>query len=188
MRAHTGSGTKPTLAFAPGPTAAGLVGNRVRGSAPACGRGGSLVLPGGVARGGGGAGFGVLRLDVDVGPTGNVRRLLVVVVVCAVDVAAVGVRAEAVAVSIATGGPAPQLARTMQVSTLAVVVALVVLLRGMVRSVRLGSRWWPQSAMAVVCRRCVRFLHQTSFAPGFLMPKLQEWSRCWRTIVGLFQN
>src|SRR5680860_1286805 len=50
MRAHTASGTGPTLAFAPPPTAAWFAGNRVRGSAPACGTGASLVLAGGVAR------------------------------------------------------------------------------------------------------------------------------------------
>ena len=60
MRAHTASGTGPTLAFAPPPTAAWFAGNRVRGSAPACGTGASLVLAGGVAR----VGDGVLVLDV----------------------------------------------------------------------------------------------------------------------------
>jgi|GEM_PF-3450938 len=143
MRAHTGPEIKVTLALAPGPTAAGFLGNRVRGSAPACGTGGSLVLPGGVARGGGDVGFGALRtLVVDFGWTGNMRRLLVVAVVGAVDVAAaVAVRAEDVVASIAAGEPVPQPARTRQVSQPAVVVALVVLLRGIVRSVRLGRPW-----------------------------------------------
>jgi hypothetical protein len=110
------------------------------------------VLPGGVGRGGGGAGFGVLTLDVDVGRTGDVRRMLVGAVVCAVDLAAVGVGADEGA-SIVAAEPAPQPARRRQASTPVVLVALVVLLRVMARSVHLvvwsGGLAGLKSAMAV---------------------------------------
>ena len=137
MRVHTACGTVPTLALAPGPTAAGLAGNRIRGSAPAGGAGASRVLSGGVACGGddvrgalvldalvgeGGSevGFGILPAPdavyvmAEVGPAGDVRGLLGTA-------------------SVAAGAPAPQPARRRQVRVPAV------LLRDMVRSVRSAS-------------------------------------------------
>ncbi|MDQ5840773.1 MAG: hypothetical protein M3537_06460, partial [Chloroflexota bacterium] len=143
------------------------------------------MLPGGVARWGDGVGFGVLlTLDVlDVGRTGNVRRLLVVAVVCAVGVVAVvvavvvagvaaaAVRAEDVVASIAAGGLAPQPARTRQVSTPVVAVALVVLLRVMARSVHLvvWSVGWPASSLPwpSLAQGCVRG-KMASY--GYIMP------------------
>src|SRR6478672_10000164 len=46
MRDQTVSGTLPTRAFAPAPTAAALAGKRTRGSAPARGTGASISVPG----------------------------------------------------------------------------------------------------------------------------------------------
>ena len=147
MRAHTAPGTARTLALAPKPTAVGFLGKRVGGSAPARGTGASLKIPAGVACGGDavlardgavvvvrglGTGvllvFGVVSGVMDVRPADDVPGPLVVAVV---DAAAL--RVADVAVSTAAGGPTPQPARTRQVR------ALVVLLRGMVRSVRLRA-------------------------------------------------
>lgn len=130
MRAHTAPGTVRTLALAPEPTATGFLGNRIRGSAPARGTGARPLIPGGIARGG----EGVI-----------VRDALVVAVVGAV----VAVRAEDVVASLAAGESAPPPARTRQVRALAVMVALAVLLRAMVRSVRLGigRGFWPPPSL-----------------------------------------
>ena len=142
MRPHTASGTAPALALAPGPTAAGFLGNRMRGWAPAGGAGRGPAGTGAAARGresvlircalvaaGRGGGFDVL-LALD-----------------AVEVVVDTGRADEVAASLAAGEPAPQPARTRQVTVVVTVVAafvaLAVRLLGMVRSVRSGSGRFP---------------------------------------------
>ena len=128
MRAHTAPGTAPARALAPEPTAAGFLGNRMRGWAGrrlaladvvVSGRGGGLIR-GAVVVVGRGRGFGVL--------------LVLDVVEVIVDVG----RDDDVAGSVAAGEPAPQPPSTRQAMVLA--VALAVRLRGIVRSVRLGER------------------------------------------------
>ena len=118
MRAHTASGTAPTLAFAPEPTAIGFLGKRVPGSAPALGTGTSLAPGGGVVCG------GVVCGDDDV--TGALVRDAMVV------------KGGAVGASTAAGTPAPQPTSTKEVRATAVVVA--VLLRRMARPVRLACQ------------------------------------------------
>lgn len=140
MRAHTAPGTATALALAPGPTAAGFRGNRVRGWAPA-GAGKRVALTDFAARGtigvpirgavvvaGRGMGFGLLLVPdaVEVVPD-------------AVEVVVEVARADEVAAPVAAGEPAPQPARRRQVSAPAVVVAVAVFLGGMVRSVRSDS-------------------------------------------------
>lgn len=156
MRAHTASGTGPELPFAPEPTAFWLTGKRVRGSAPALGTGGSVPATSGMTLERDGvlvagvlavgfvvgcavgcvAGFGVGRdpeaTDLLTGDAGGVE-----------------VRSRA---SVAVGGPAPQAVRARQISAPATVLALAVVLRGKVRSVRQSRRSGSATVTTSGCR------------------------------------
>ena len=133
MRAHTAPGTATAMALAPGPTAAGFLGNRVRGWAPA-GAGKRVALTDFAARGTSGV---PIRGPVVVAGRGMGFGLLLVP--DAVDVMVEVARADEVAAPVAAGEPAPQPARRRQVSAPAVVVAVAVFRGGMVRSVRSDS-------------------------------------------------
>ena len=136
MRAHTASGTLRTVALPPEPTAAGFFGNRIRGSAPARGTGASPDAVGVMACG---MDFQVLLALAAVEVM--VEVLVEVMVEVKVDVGRADVAvsvAVLIVVSIAAGEPAPQPARRRQARLVTVATALAVLLRGMVRSVRLG--------------------------------------------------
>lgn len=154
MRAHTESGTGPVLALAPEPTAAWFVGKRRCGSAPARGTGASLVLAGGVAC----VGDGVLRRDavavVGFGVSGVPLVSDGVGIGVGVGVDVDRATAGLVPASPAVGEPAPHPARARQVRArerrvrarerrvrvVAGAVALLVLLRRIVRSVSSVSR------------------------------------------------
>ena len=147
MRAHTESGTGPVLALAPEPTAAWFVGKRMCGSAPARGTGASLVLAGGVAC----VADGVLRRDavavVGFGVSGVPLVSDGVGIGMGVGVDVDRATAGLVPASPAVGEPAPHPARARQVRprerqvrVLARAVALLVLLRRIVRSVSSVSR------------------------------------------------
>jgi len=112
--------------LAPEPTAAWFVGNRIRGSAPASGTGASLVLVGVVAC----AGDGALVLDAVAVVGAGVAGVVLELGVLDVDRAA-GVDLLAL---LAAGEPALQPARARLVRATAVVAALAVLLRRIVRS------------------------------------------------------
>ena len=135
MRAHTAPGTAPARALAPEPTAAGFRGNRVRGWAPACSAGSGPALREVAVRGRGGV---LIRGAVLV--AGRGMGFGVMLVLDAAEVIVEVDRADEVAAPVAAGEPAPQPARARQAIVLAVAVALVVRLRGIVRSVRLGER------------------------------------------------
>ena len=132
MRAHTAPGTATAMALAPGPTAAGFLGNRVRGWAPA-GAGKRVALTDFAARRTGGV---PIRSPVVVAGRGMGFGLLLVP--DAVDVMVEVARADEVAAPVAAEEPAPQPARRRQVSA-AAVVAVAVFPGGMVRSVRSDS-------------------------------------------------
>jgi len=117
------------MALAPGPTAAGFLGNRVRGWAPA-GAGKRVALTDFAARGTGGV---PIRGPVVVAGRGTGLGLLLVP--DTVDVMVEVARADEVAAPVAAEEPAPQPARRRQVSA-AAVVAAAVFPGGMVRSVR----------------------------------------------------